>query len=216
METLDLKKIYRQAVNDIYVGGFDSYLNFLRFCGRGNLHSFDNYNQILIYSQKPRATYVNTLDVWEKQEKRISKRSKCITLVDDRFSNNLICAFDYADTISKEETVYFQRQWSFDHNTYEYFIEHTQGKNMEECVKNLTRTYVRDILDSEKLKNTYDMQLCNLLEYLTQRDIQTKNSGGNVRYRGKHRFFKGFNEFIKEKTRRCDNDFEKIERHVFF
>lgn len=58
--------------------------------------------------------------------------------------------------------------------------------------------------------------LCNLLEYLTQRDIQTKNSGVNVRYRGKHRFFKGFNEFIKEKTRRCDNDFEKIERHVFF
>lgn len=58
--------------------------------------------------------------------------------------------------------------------------------------------------------------MCNLLEYLTQRDIQTKNSGVNVRYRGKHRFFKGFNEFIKEKTRRCDNDFEKIERHVFF
>ena len=58
--------------------------------------------------------------------------------------------------------------------------------------------------------------ICNLLEYLTQRDIQTKNSGVNVRYRGKHRFFKGFNEFIKEKTRRCDNDFEKIERHVFF
>lgn len=58
--------------------------------------------------------------------------------------------------------------------------------------------------------------LCNSLEYLTQRDIQTKNSGVNVRYRGKHRFFKGFNEFIKEKTRRCDNDFEKIERHVFF
>ena len=60
------------------------------------------------------------------------------------------------------------------------------------------------------------VQECNLLEYLTQRDIQTKNSGVNVRYRGKHRFFKGFNEFIKEKTRRCDNDFEKIERHVFF
>ena len=58
--------------------------------------------------------------------------------------------------------------------------------------------------------------MCNLLEYLTQRDIQTKNSVVNVRYRGKHRFFKGFNEFIKEKTRRCDNDFEKIERHVFF
>lgn len=61
-----------------------------------------------------------------------------------------------------------------------------------------------------------DTDKCNLLEYLTQRDIQTKNSGVNVRYRGKHRFFKGFNEFIKEKTRRCDNDFEKIERHVFF
>lgn len=69
------------------------------------------------------------------------------------------------------------------------------------------------------LKKKYDkteVRICNLLEYLTQRDIQTKNSGVNVRYRGKHRFFKGFNEFIKEKTRRCDNDFEKIERHVFF
>lgn len=64
--------------------------------------------------------------------------------------------------------------------------------------------------------NTITDIKCNLLEYLTQRDIQTKNSGVNVRYRGKHRFFKGFNEFIKEKTRRCDNDFEKIERHVFF
>lgn len=180
METLDLKKIYRQAVNDIYVGGFDSYLNFLRFCGRGNLHSFDNYNQILIYSQKPRATYVNTLDVWEKQEKRISKRSKCITLVDDRFSNNLICAFDYADTISKEETVYFQRQWSFDHNTYEYFIEHTQGKNMEECVKNLTRTYVRDILDSEKLKNTYDMQLC--ANFIVECSMVTIMNRCNLKY----------------------------------
>lgn len=67
------------------------------------------------------------------------------------------------------------------------------------------------VIDHEKVEYH-----CNLLEYLTQRDIQTKNSGVNVRYRGKHRFFKGFNEFIKEKTRRCDNDFEKIERHVFF
>ena len=65
-------------------------------------------------------------------------------------------------------------------------------------------------------KECKEERVCNLLEYLTQRDIQTKNSGVNVGYRGKHRFFKGFNEFIKEKTRRCDNDFEKIERHVFF
>lgn len=72
-------------------------------------------------------------------------------------------------------------------------------------------------LQNSILKNNRKMlSSCNLLEYLTQRDIQTKNSGVNVRYRGKHRFFKGFNEFIKEKTRRCDNDFEKIERHVFF
>ena len=73
-----------------------------------------------------------------------------------------------------------------------------------------TDSYFKDLSSDAKIL------YCNLLEYLTQRDIQTKNSGVNVRYRGKHRFFKGFNEFIKEKTRRCDNDFEKIERHVFF
>lgn len=73
-----------------------------------------------------------------------------------------------------------------------------------------------DLLTPQWLYYQSNGSVCNLLEYLTQRDIQTKNSGVNVRYRGKHRFFKGFNEFIKEKTRRCDNDFEKIERHVFF
>lgn len=96
----------------------------------------------------------------------------------------------------------------------EYLIGNTKAsiqkfkdinKSLEEIVPN-------------NFRKAYDVRevLCNLLEYLTQRDIQTKNSGVNVRYRGKHRFFKGFNEFIKEKTRRCDNDFEKIERHVFF
>lgn len=77
------------------------------------------------------------------------------------------------------------------------------------------REMSRDEIAGMLIENA-DEPYCNLLEYLTQRDIQTKNSGVNVRYRGKHRFFKGFNEFIKEKTRRCDNDFEKIERHVFF
>ena len=83
--------------------------------------------------------------------------------------------------------------------------------------------YVGEDIEQEDVKAEFKHGIlklfvpkCNLLEYLTQRDIQTKNSGVNVRYRGKHRFFKGFNEFIKEKTRRCDNDFEKIERHVFF
>lgn len=89
----------------------------------------------------------------------------------------------------------------------------------EKTETNLTENLEGGISEQSKLYNQavdMNIQVCNLLEYLTQRDIQTKNSGVNVRYRGKHRFFKGFNEFIKEKTRRCDNDFEKIERHVFF
>lgn len=85
----------------------------------------------------------------------------------------------------------------------------------EDVIRNII-DYVL-IYDNEHIEIKWNFDdFCNLLEYLTQRDIQTKNSGVNVRYRGKHRFFKGFNEFIKEKTRRCDNDFEKIERHVFF
>lgn len=84
----------------------------------------------------------------------------------------------------------------------------------EEIIEFLKDHKIEVTCSLDGTKETHDS--CNLLEYLTQRDIQTKNSGVNVRYRGKHRFFKGFNEFIKEKTRRCDNDFEKIERHVFF
>lgn len=105
-------------------------------------------------------------------------------------------------------------------DTQESFTEYYDGDR-----ENIPDEYrVMDFtISGEKERKTMDYETfkqefaeCNLLEYLTQRDIQTKNSGVNVRYRGKHRFFKGFNEFIKEKTRRCDNDFEKIERHVFF
>lgn len=95
-------------------------------------------------------------------------------------------------------------------------ISETSTKNVlgkKTAATKLTKKSLKTFLN-QKFPNV--VSKCNLLEYLTQRDIQTKNSGVNVRYRGKHRFFKGFNEFIKEKTRRCDNDFEKIERHVFF
>lgn len=95
-------------------------------------------------------------------------------------------------------------------------VEPCGEDNRRELWLKAERGTIDDYDDYESLKDEEVVENCNLLEYLTQRDIQTKNSGVNVRYRGKHRFFKGFNEFIKEKTRRCDNDFEKIERHVFF
>ena len=93
-----------------------------------------------------------------------------------------------------------------------YMAQHPEKYSEEQRYQMVTHM-IHLMQRSGRISTVYT---CNLLEYLTQRDIQTKNSGVNVRYRGKHRFFKGFNEFIKEKTRRCDNDFEKIERHVFF
>lgn len=95
-------------------------------------------------------------------------------------------------------------------------ITFTEFEILHLLARNPGRVFSKEQIYNSVWKETYFGDYCNLLEYLTQRDIQTKNSGVNVRYRGKHRFFKGFNEFIKEKTRRCDNDFEKIERHVFF
>lgn len=109
----------------------------------------------------------------------------------------------------------FQRVFQDKEDLLELYnaINGTDHQNPEE----LEITTLEDVIFmSMKNDKSFMISSCNLLEYLTQRDIQTKNSGVNVRYRGKHRFFKGFNEFIKEKTRRCDNDFEKIERHVFF
>lgn len=108
-------------------------------------------------------------------------------------------------------------------NDFEQLLKFFKGSDRLEAIVMDTVTWKQTEIEEETLTilqvlilRFINVHLCNLLEYLTQRDIQTKNSGVNVRYRGKHRFFKGFNEFIKEKTRRCDNDFEKIERHVFF
>lgn len=136
----------------------------------------------------------------------------------------------------------FERYYGFSHEkAYEAVQKYRERYNttgifecklypgVEKCIRTLKEQGYRIGMASSKpevsckrilehfgILPLFDDVVCNLLEYLTQRDIQTKNSGVNVRYRGKHRFFKGFNEFIKEKTRRCDNDFEKIERHVFF
>ena len=103
--------------------------------------------------------------------------------------------------------------WTASTSDYDEKMSLCIGSNTIPEIMNVNATQYRALLKYDMIQ---PLDKCNLLEYLTQRDIQTKNSGVNVRYRGKHRFFKGFNEFIKEKTRRCDNDFEKIERHVFF
>lgn len=104
----------------------------------------------------------------------------------------------------------------FDEKFPDKFKKEFDKKFPEQFKKSFDKEFKKQFEQSFPAKFASSFKKCNLLEYLTQRDIQTKNSGVNVRYRGKHRFFKGFNEFIKEKTRRCDNDFEKIERHVFF
>lgn len=117
-------------------------------------------------------------------------------------------------SVSKKEIHHYKGQggWDYIQNTGLCFNDLKRMNKSK--FKSIKAKFVYFYLMPDILENP--VAVCNLLEYLTQRDIQTKNSGVNVRYRGKHRFFKGFNEFIKEKTRRCDNDFEKIERHVFF
>lgn len=127
------------------------------------------------------------------------------------------------DEIQELSNNFFSKNWSGDKITYNgkdvvfgSFFSQLVEFSTELLPENTENSIVESFTDSVLTQLCKICISCNLLEYLTQRDIQTKNSGVNVRYRGKHRFFKGFNEFIKEKTRRCDNDFEKIERHVFF
>lgn len=127
---------------------------------------------------------------------------KLLSMIERRTEAEKSAPYDFLDDEKKKEA-----HWRRDRNLRDVLIHLNEWHLLLlEWVKNRENGSNKPFL----------LEGCNLLEYLTQRDIQTKNSGVNVRYRGKHRFFKGFNEFIKEKTRRCDNDFEKIERHVFF
>ena len=102
-------------LEDIVIDDFGTYLEFLNFTAKGNIHRFCFENQLLIYLKQPQSKILCSYEEWNSSGRK-PKRATAIHLFkneEDKISNN--CVFSLEDTygtqlisdeISEKELVY--------------------------------------------------------------------------------------------------------------
>lgn len=160
---IDVSKIYDKAFNDI-INDSMVYMNYIKFISKGNIYNFSFCNQILMYAQKRESQYVAFYTDWQKIG-RIPKKHSAIYITNEpNFKNTDTHVFALQDTVGQP----FYSAWTCDENVRTFLNESIfdasiKQENFKESVKNLTRTYVRDIL---KIDNELGELSENILAYV--------------------------------------------------
>jgi antirestriction protein ArdC len=142
----------------------EQYKEFLKFSA-----SFYNYslnNQLLIWAQKPTATYVAGFNAWKKLGRSVKKGEKGIQIL----APMRIKATRFNDDIEEEETIEFNRYrvtYVFDvsqtegetiPNIYE-FVKTVDGETeLYEMVKNISPFPVSELADCEGADGYYNLK----------------------------------------------------------
>lgn len=133
---------------------FDAYMQFIKFSARGNVYRYSPGSQFLIYDRKPDAVALGSYDTWVSfNRKPLAHKSIPIFKVDNldkRFQNFNGLIWDVSDTYSKSD---FNVLWDFDDISRKYVTSLWGGEDFFDTIKNLTRTYVRDIFETEENKS---------------------------------------------------------------
>ena len=139
----------------------DKYIDFLRFCGRGNIHRFSPENQILIHRQKPSAEIVVSYDEWAREGRYPSYGTGIHLYKTETFKVKNGCVFDIKDTRGKE----FNKSIEISEKDHDFLntIFKEPKENFEETLENLTRTYVRDTITVKGLGPFTKEEMENLI-----------------------------------------------------
>ncbi|WP_049785859.1 DEAD/DEAH box helicase family protein [Clostridium cellulovorans] len=107
----EVKDIYAKITKTV-TSSKDEWKDFLNFASKVYKYNFDN--AILIYAQRPNATMVATMDIWNKKIGRyINKGVRSIAVFDTRRQNlKLDYLFDISDTHGYPNTI--PKLWSLD------------------------------------------------------------------------------------------------------
>lgn len=128
-------------LEDIVIDDFGTYLEFLNFTAKGNIHRFCFENQLLIYLKQPQSKILCSYEEWNSSGRK-PKRATAIHLFkneEDKISNN--CVFSLEDTygtqlisdeISEKELVYINNTLDNHKDSY------------QETITQLTHNYVWD------------------------------------------------------------------------
>lgn len=160
----EVKEIY-EKITGIITSSKKEWKDFLDFAARIYKYNFDN--AVLIYAQRPDATMVANMEIWNKRIGRyVNKGTRSIAVFDTEASNlKLEYLFDIKDTNGEPHTV--PKLWKLNDEVTPFFIDNINSKHnlhsntVENIIFQISRNKVnenfenilKDILDD--IKNTW-------------------------------------------------------------
>lgn len=117
-------------LEEIAIGDFHTYLEFLKFTAKGNIHRFQYENQMLIYSKYPKTKVVASYNDWGLVRRK-PKRHTGIHLFGDAYTIAKDCVFCLEDTygeefipdeISEKELIYINHTFDNHKDSYQETI----------------------------------------------------------------------------------------------
>ena len=149
MKLNGLNELLIEALKEFQKNNFNYYLEFLKVCGRGNIHQFSPENQFLIYHQNKNVSLAADYNTWKKVKRNYVQGKKICIYPKNKsglFKDYAEYVFDIADTYGKD----IPHVWSIDNDVKTaYCSQYDTDTNFEESIKNLTRTYVRGKIELE-------------------------------------------------------------------
>ncbi len=142
---INLEKNFNDALDYIVSGNFESYFKFLKFASRGTLYRYNFCNQVLIYCIRPESSVVVPYESWRSVGRKPHFKTGIHINLDENFGNMKFngCVFALEDTYGQP----FGGVWKADNDSLEYVAKMFRRKeDFQSSIKNLTRTYIRDII----------------------------------------------------------------------
>jgi N12 class adenine-specific DNA methylase len=142
-------------------------MKFLDFQGKLYKHNFDD--ALLIYSQRPNATFVADMKTWNKVGRWIKKGSKSIPVFDEnKIYPTLKNYFDIEDTYIKEENKWtYPSYWEIEENSREVIFNRVMTDSSNKIFDKYIHNRIDLLLSNDMLFNdletfTKDSQVENL------------------------------------------------------
>lgn len=179
----EVKDIYDFILAEI-IKDKQSWKDFLSFHSKVYKHSFDN--AVLIYAQKPDATLVTDMKMWNRRIGRwINKGAKSIAVFDtSQPSLKLSYLFDIKDTNGETHTI--PKVWRLNETLEKSLLESFKAEHLSELIKTMTKQHVyqnqseifkdfeRDILNTkfenmpyEGVEKCFNQMIFDSVEYMT-------------------------------------------------
>jgi N12 class adenine-specific DNA methylase/adenine-specific DNA methylase len=140
----EIKEIYDYILSEI-IKDEQAWKDFLTFHAKVYKHSFKN--AVLIYAQRPEATLVADMEIWNRRIGRwINRGAKSIAVFDDQSDYlRLKYLFDIEDTHGQPHTM--PRVWRLSNDIETELLNHYQANTLSEWISRRTYEIVNEHID---------------------------------------------------------------------